>query len=54
MSALVQPSSRSHLHGGGSVEFYVPAGTWTGYRTGEVVQGRCWRREQHGLDGLPP
>jgi alpha-D-xyloside xylohydrolase len=37
----------------GTVEFYLPAGTWTGYLTGEVVQGPCWRAEQHGFDSLP-
>jgi alpha-D-xyloside xylohydrolase len=37
----------------GSVEFYLPAGTWTNYFTGERVQGPGWRRERHGFDSLP-
>jgi alpha-D-xyloside xylohydrolase len=36
----------------GSVEFYLPAGTWTNYFTGETVAGG-WRREQHGYLSLP-
>ncbi len=38
---------------GEDVEFYLPAGTWTNYFTGEAVTGGCWRREQHGFDSLP-
>jgi alpha-D-xyloside xylohydrolase len=38
---------------GGEVQFYLPAGTWTGYLTGDVVEGPCWRTEQHGFDSLP-
>jgi alpha-D-xyloside xylohydrolase len=37
----------------GWVDFYLPAGTWTGYLTGEVLQGPGWVREQHGFDSLP-
>ncbi|MGO4689754.1 alpha-xylosidase [Glaciibacter sp. 2TAF33] len=37
----------------GDVEFYLPAGTWTNYFTGEQVQGPVWRRETHGFDSLP-
>ncbi len=37
----------------GDVEFYLPAGLWTNYFTGEQVQGPCWRRETHGFDSLP-
>jgi alpha-D-xyloside xylohydrolase len=37
----------------GVVEFYLPAGTWTNYFTGERVQGAGWRTEQHGFDSLP-
>ena len=39
--------------GSGEVEFYLPAGLWTSYLTGETVQGPCWRRETHGFDSLP-
>ena len=37
----------------GQVEYYLPAGTWTNYFTGEVASGGVWRREQHGFDTLP-
>jgi len=37
----------------GVAEFYLPAGTWTNYFTGERVTGPGWRREQHGYDTLP-
>ncbi|MEP6478923.1 MAG: alpha-xylosidase [Rhodoglobus sp.] len=37
----------------GSVEFYLPAGTWTNYFTGETVTGPAWRSETHGYDSLP-
>ena len=36
-----------------SVEFYLPAGTWTNYFTGEAVTGPGWRRETHGFDSIP-
>jgi alpha-D-xyloside xylohydrolase len=39
--------------GSGEVEFYLPAGLWTSYLTGETVPGPCWRRETHGFDSLP-
>ncbi|WP_405563947.1 alpha-xylosidase [Streptomyces sp. NBC_01180] len=37
----------------GTVEYYVPAGTWTNVLTGERIPGRGWRRETHGFDTLP-
>jgi alpha-D-xyloside xylohydrolase len=37
----------------GEVEFYLPAGCWTNYFTGEVVQGGGWRTEQHDFLSLP-
>jgi alpha-D-xyloside xylohydrolase len=37
----------------GEVEFYLPAGTWTDFWTGETVEGGAWRRETHGFDTLP-
>jgi alpha-D-xyloside xylohydrolase len=37
----------------GSVEFYLPSGTWTSYLTGEVKIGPGWFREQHGYESLP-
>lgn len=37
----------------GEVEFYLPAGTWTGLLTGEKVEGGRWVRETHGFLSLP-
>jgi len=37
----------------GEVEFYLPAGTWTNFWTGETVAGGTWRRETHGFDTVP-
>ncbi|MFG1809724.1 alpha-xylosidase [Streptomyces sp. NPDC049040] len=37
----------------GSVEYYVPAGTWTNVLTGARVPGPGWVRETHGFDTLP-
>lgn len=37
----------------GEVEFYLPAGTWTDFWTGETVAGGVWRRETHGFDTVP-
>jgi alpha-D-xyloside xylohydrolase len=37
----------------GSVEFYLPAGVWTNWFTGEQVVGGTWRREVHGFTTLP-
>jgi alpha-D-xyloside xylohydrolase len=37
----------------GSVEFYLPAGTWTNFFTGERVAGGVWRHETHDFDSLP-
>ncbi|MEP6481640.1 MAG: alpha-xylosidase [Rhodoglobus sp.] len=37
----------------GAVEFYLPAGTWTNYFTGELVVGPAWRTEKHGFESLP-
>jgi alpha-D-xyloside xylohydrolase len=37
----------------GSVELYLPAGTWTSFFTGETVTGPGWRREKHGFDSIP-
>ena len=46
---LVAPVFNAH----GSVEFYLPAGTWTNWFTGERVEGGSWRTEQHGFLSLP-
>jgi alpha-D-xyloside xylohydrolase len=37
----------------GTVDFYLPAGTWTNYFTGEQVTGPTWRSETHGFETLP-
>ena len=37
----------------GTVEFFLPAGTWTNWFTGEQVQGGTWRTETHGFMTLP-
>src|SRR3712207_701828 len=37
----------------GDVEYYLPAGTWTNYLTGEVAVGPGWRRERHDFFSLP-
>jgi len=37
----------------GVVDFYLPAGTWTNWFTGERVTGGVWRRETHGMLSLP-
>lgn len=35
------------------VEFYLPAGTWTEFFSGESVEGGRWRRETHAFDSIP-
>lgn len=37
----------------GEVEYYLPAGIWTNYLTGETAQGGCWRKEKHGYLSIP-
>jgi alpha-D-xyloside xylohydrolase len=37
----------------GDVQYYLPAGTWTNYLTGERAEGPQWRRESHDFDSLP-
>jgi alpha-D-xyloside xylohydrolase len=37
----------------GDVDYYVPAGRWTDLLRGNVVDGPCWVREQHGFDSVP-
>ncbi|WP_405734373.1 alpha-xylosidase [Streptomyces sp. NBC_01537] len=37
----------------GTVDYYVPEGTWTHLLTGEPVTGPRWHRETHGFDTLP-
>ncbi len=39
----------------GEVEYYLPAGRWTNWFTGEVVDtdAGCWRHETHAFDSVP-
>jgi alpha-D-xyloside xylohydrolase len=37
----------------GDVQYYLPAGRWTDYLTGETTEGPQWRTETHGFDSLP-
>ncbi|MER5935771.1 alpha-xylosidase [Streptomyces sp. NPDC001928] len=37
----------------GTVEYYVPEGTWTNILTGARLTGPRWVREQHGFHTLP-
>ena len=48
-SLLVAPVFSSS----GQVEYYVPAGRWTNFLTGKIVQGPAWVRESHDFMSLP-
>ena len=37
----------------GEVDYYLPAGRWTNFFTGEVVDGPRWVREMHSMLSLP-
>jgi alpha-D-xyloside xylohydrolase len=37
----------------GEVRYYVPAGRWTRFTRGEVIEGPRWVRETHGFDSVP-
>ncbi len=37
----------------GEVAYYVPAGTWTQFLTGEAIAGPRWARETHDFMSLP-
>ncbi|NGO67674.1 alpha-xylosidase [Streptomyces boncukensis] len=37
----------------GTVDYYVPHGTWTHLLSGARVSGPGWHREQYGFDSLP-
>jgi alpha-D-xyloside xylohydrolase len=37
----------------GTADYYLPAGAWTHFLTGEVVRGGRWVREQHGFLSVP-
>jgi alpha-D-xyloside xylohydrolase len=41
------------VFGESEVSYYVPAGTWTHFLTGDRVTGPGWRHEQHGFLSLP-
>jgi alpha-D-xyloside xylohydrolase len=38
---------------GGDTTYYVPAGRWTRFGTGETVDGPAWIQERHGFDSVP-
>ncbi|XEC93359.1 alpha-xylosidase [Paenibacillus tarimensis] len=46
---LVAPIFRTD----GKVQYYVPAGRWTNFFTGETVEGGAWKQEEHGYMSLP-
>jgi alpha-D-xyloside xylohydrolase len=48
-SLLVAPV----LSADGVVDYYLPAGRWTNFLTGAVIEGGRWLREQHGYLSLP-
>lgn len=37
----------------GQVDYYLPAGRWTNFLSGQTVDGGRWVREQHGYLSLP-
>ena len=37
----------------GAVTYWLPAGRWTNFLTGEVIKGPGWRRETHDFASLP-
>ena len=41
------------LTASGAVSYYVPAGTWTSFLTGEQVTGPRWVTERHGFQSVP-
>ena len=41
------------LSADGAVSYYVPAGTWTSFLTGEQVTGPRWVTERHGFRSVP-
>lgn len=48
-SLLVAPIFTSD----GTVDYYLPAGRWTHFLSGQVVEGGRWLREQHDFLSLP-
>lgn len=48
-SLLVAPVFSSE----GDVTYYLPAGRWTHFLTGRVIEGPGWVRERHGFLSLP-
>jgi alpha-D-xyloside xylohydrolase len=46
---LVAPVMRTD----GMVDYYLPAGRWTHFLSGEVMPGGCWVREMHDFLSLP-
>ena len=48
-SILVSPI----FNDGGMAEYYLPAGTWTNYFTGEKTEGSRWIKEKHSYLSIP-
>lgn len=48
-SLLVAPV----FSGDGQVDYYLPAGRWTNFLSGQIVDGGRWVREKHGYLSLP-
>ncbi|WP_129338467.1 alpha-xylosidase [Cellulomonas endophytica] len=41
------------LSADGTVDVYVPSGTWTSLLDGSTLEGPRWHRQEHGVDSLP-
>lgn len=37
----------------GEAAYYLPAGEWRNFLTGETAQGPAWRKDQYDYFGLP-
>lgn len=37
----------------GIAQYYLPAGTWTNFLSGEKIEGGCWRKERHNYMSIP-
>jgi alpha-D-xyloside xylohydrolase len=48
-SLLVAPIFNAN----GIASYYLPAGRWTHFLTGETIEGGCWRRERHDYFSVP-
>ncbi|WP_434578016.1 alpha-xylosidase [Thermoanaerobacterium thermosaccharolyticum] len=48
-SLLVAPI----LNEEGIASYYLPKGRWTNFLTGEIVEGGCFKKEEHGYFSIP-